>query len=116
MTDDGQLIGAYEHSPVTICALRSLTPQALDAVGDAVRDLPGRWTLERHEDYDGYLSLLVSPEDDCHRSTYLISGKIGDIELARFEDEQLHALARFEDIDATAAELVRLLKQFSAPK
>jgi hypothetical protein len=114
MTDDGQLIGVYEPNPVTIRALRSLTPQALDAVGDAVRDLPGQWALERHEDYDGYLSLLISSESDSGMPAYLISGKIGDIELAQFDGNQLHTLARFDDIEATTAELVRLLEQPTA--
>lgn len=108
---DGQIIGSYEHSPVTIRALRSLAPQALDEVSDAVRDLPGRWALERHEDYDGYLSLLVSPEGDSDMPTYLISGKIGAIELARFQGEELQALGLFNNTQATIAELVTVLNR-----
>jgi hypothetical protein len=116
MIHAGQIDRAWEQDPVTVRRLRSLTPQAFDAVDEAIRELPGRWTLEQHDDYEGYLSVLISPEADSDAPTYLISGKLGQVELAQFQGEELHTLGRFDNIEAAIAELVRALKRLPAAK
>lgn len=110
MIHTGQIDRAWEHGPVTIRALRSLTRQAFEAVADAIGEVSGSWALEQHDDYDGYLSALISPEGDRDAPSYLISGQVGQIELAQLQGDELHTLGRFEDIAATIAELVRALK------
>jgi hypothetical protein len=112
----GQINQAWEQGPVTIRALRSLTGDAFQALSDAIAELQGGWILERHDDYDGYLSLLISPTSEINAPTYFISGQLGHIELAQFQGDELHALGRFKDIEATTAELVRALRQSAAAK
>jgi len=109
MIHTGQTNRDWEQGPVTIRALRSLTRQAFEAVRDAICAVPGNWTLEQHADYDGYLSLLVSSEGDSHAAIYVISGRLGQIELARFQDDQLRTLGQFADIEAAIAELINAL-------
>lgn len=111
MIHTGQIDRAWEQGPVTIRALRSLTRQAFEAVSNVISDLPGQWTLERHDDYEGYLSVLISPEGEADAPTFLISGQVGQIELAQFQGDQLRTLGRFEDLEATIAELARALRQ-----
>ena len=106
----GQISQAWEQGPVTLRALRSLTPRTLDTVRSAITDVPGLWVVEQHDDYDGYLSILISPEtggDD--QPTFLISGTIGQVELAHSQGDELHTLGRFADVDATIAALIKLL-------
>ena len=109
MIHTDQIDQAWQQGLVTIRPLRSLTEQALEVVRDAIRRVPGDWTFERHDDYDGYLSVLIAREGDLDGPTFLISGQVGHIELATLQDEELHTLGRFEDIEATAAELVSVL-------
>jgi hypothetical protein len=110
MIHTGQIDRAWEQGPVTIRALRSFTPQAFKVVADALGQVPGDWVLEQHDDYDGYLSVLISTEGDSDAPSYLISGQVGQIELAQFEGDELHILGWFEDMEAATAELVRALK------
>lgn len=105
----GQTNRNWEQGPVTIRALRSLTPQAFAAVRDAICTAPGAWALEQHADYDGYLSFLVSPEGDHDAPIYVISGRLGQIELAQFQDDELRTLGQFADIEAAIAALIAAL-------
>lgn len=52
--DDGR------SSPIR--ALHSLTHTQADAVEALLPRLPGGWSAERHEAYDGHLSLMLVPE------------------------------------------------------
>lgn len=52
--DDGRI------SPIR--ALHSLTHAQADAVEALLPLLPGAWSAERHEGYDGHLSLMIAPE------------------------------------------------------
>jgi hypothetical protein len=115
MIHTGQIDRAWEQGPVTIRALRSLTQQAVGTVSDAIAGVPGQWTVEGHDDYDGYLSVLISPEGEADAPSFLISGQVGQIELAQFQGDELLTLGRFEDLEATTVELVRALRQ-SLPK
>jgi hypothetical protein len=111
----GQISQAWEQGPVTLRALRSLTPPTVDAVRSAITNVPGHWAIEQHDDYDGYLSILISPERDNENDqpTFLISGTIGQVELAQSQSDHLHTLGRFPDVDATIAALIKVL---TAPK
>ena len=111
MIHTSQIDRAWEQGPVTIRALRSLTGQAFEAVSNVISDLPGQWTVQGHDDYDGYLSVLISPKGEADAPSFLISGQVGQIELAQFQGDELHTLGRFEDLEATIAELVRALRQ-----
>lgn len=93
----------YEPSPVMIRALRSLTQQHVDAVQAA---LPVAWSVDQHDDYDGYLSIVVAHGHDSGTTpAFLISGTTGHIELAELGDDVLNPVGRFATIEATIAEL-----------
>jgi hypothetical protein len=110
MIHTGQIHQAWEQGPVAIRALRSLTSEAFRVVADAAGELPGTWRVEQHDDYDGYLSVLICAEGDNNAPTYLISGQVGQIELAQIQGDELHTLGRFENMEAITAELVRALQ------
>jgi hypothetical protein len=114
MIHTGQIDRAWEQGPVTIRALRSLTPQVFKVVADAVGEVPGNWVIEQHDDYDGYLSILISPEGDSDAPSYVISGQVGQIELAQFQGDELRSRGCFGHIEATTVELVRALKPSAA--
>ncbi|GAC1346355.1 MAG: hypothetical protein NVSMB18_28330 [Acetobacteraceae bacterium] len=93
-----------DQGPAPIRALRSLRPQQADRVAKAVMTWPMAWSVERHDDYDGYLSILVSAVGHGPR-TFLISGMVNAIELFELRQEQLFSLGRFEAIDGVIGRL-----------
>jgi hypothetical protein len=92
-----------DQGPAPIRALRSLRPQQADRVARAVMAWPAAWTVERHDDYDGYFSILVSA--DHGKRTFLISGLVDDIELFDVAQENLLSLGRFASIEALIGRL-----------
>ncbi len=55
-----------------IRALHSLTHGQADRVEAALAQRPGSWTAERHEGYDGHLSLVLSPPDAADDRTLVV--------------------------------------------
>ncbi len=99
-----------EQHPVTIRAIQSLTQSQADAVSRAVGALSAEWSVDQHEDYEGYLSLVVSRDDQKSTGpTFLISGSVDRIELAELRADELHRLGNFSAIDELIAELARTL-------
>ena len=101
-----------EQDLVTIRRLRSISPAQADVVAQAVAALPAPWRVERHDDYDGYLSVIVSLDKE-DASTFALSGKADRIELCEVRDDELHPRGCFGTIaDATNA-LLGLLRATS---
>ena len=99
----------WELGPVTIRALRSLTREHADVVSQAVTRLGIGWTTECYDDCDGYLSIMVSPETEV-QPTYVISGSIERIELARLHDDKLVRLGIFNTVQEAVTLLGALLR------
>ncbi|RYF03592.1 MAG: hypothetical protein EOO40_12060, partial [Deltaproteobacteria bacterium] len=59
---------------IAIRAFRSLTRRDADAVRSTVRAAATGYTVQEHDDYDGYLSLLLTPLDDTAAS-YVVAGR-----------------------------------------
>ena len=89
-------------------ALRSLTRRDTDAVRAALRASGGEWMLEEHDDYDGYLSLLIAPAREGGPA-YLVAGRTDAVELAELRGDELIALGAFPSIGAATAVLRRSL-------
>ncbi len=99
-----------EQHPVTIWASQSLTPSQADAVSQAVDALSADWSVDQHQDYEGYLSLVVSRDGQKGIGpTFLISGLVDRIELAELRADELHRLGNFNAIDELIAELALTL-------
>ena len=93
-----------DQGPATVRALHSLTARDRDALRAAVRGAGGLWTVLEHEDYEGYLSFLVTPERDGAPG-YMISGRRGAVELAAVAEDDVAMLGTFASIGALVAVL-----------
>ena len=95
-----------EQSPVAIRALRSLNQSHVDAVCAAIAACPGDWEVECHNDYDGYLSIVVAGRSNSQDATSLISGRLGQIEFSQVHEDQLQPRGEFETIEQVVTELM----------
>ncbi len=93
-----------ETSTANIRALSSLTRRDAAAVRAAVRLAGGAFTVTEHDDYDGYLSFLLSPVEP-DRVAYLVSGRTGAIDLAAILGDELAVLGTFKGIGAAMLSL-----------
>lgn len=96
-----------EQGTATVRALRSLTRRDADAVRAAIRASGGEWTVEEHDDYDGYLSLLIAPSHEG--AAYLVAGRTDAVEVAELRGDEMITLGAFPSIGAAAAVLRRAL-------
>jgi hypothetical protein len=100
----------WEQGPVTIRALSSLTSEASGVVKRAVERAAPDWCVDTIDDYDGYLSIVVSRVDEHEGDpTFLISRRADQIELARLQADQLRSIATFATIEDATATLIGLL-------
>lgn len=100
-----------DMGPVTIRALRSLTKSHMESVARAVAALPTEWSLDVHDDYEGYLSVIIEPAG--HGSaTFLLSGTTEQIDVCKLDrDDQMLNCGSFNTIGAATAQLQTLLTQ-----
>ncbi len=105
MMNTGQIDRDLEQGPVTIRALRSLTHSHAGFVVQAVEALPTKWSVDLHDDYNGYLALVISPVGQNNDPTFLLSGTVDQIELAELRDDHLCALRRFTTLQAACTSL-----------
>lgn len=95
---------------MTIRAIRSLNQCHVVAISQAVTTLSAKWSIDQHDDYKGYLSVVISRQNqDGIDLTYLISGSLDQIELAKLHADELTALGCFFTIDDLTAELAKTL-------
>lgn len=83
----------------TIRALSSLTKRETAAVRATVRSTGNLFAVEEHDDYDGYLSLLLTPEQEG-AAAFLVSGRINAVDLAELHGDEMLCLGRFPSIGA----------------
>ena len=98
-----------EHGPAIVRALRSLAFGDADLIAQAVGTIGHSWSVQSFDDYEGYLSVLVEPED-ASQPSYLISGTLDQIELARLSYDNLRTLGCFQNVATTADQLIQLLQ------
>ena len=98
-----------EQTLVVIRRLHSISPAQASVVAQAVAALPTPWRVECHDDYEGYLWIVVS-RDGHDAPTFAVSGKLHQVELCEIRDDELNARGGFSTVvDATHA-LVGLLQ------
>ena len=97
----------------TIRALSSLTKRDSAAIRATVRSTGGRYSVEEHDDYDGYLSILLSPLYAAGAG-FLVSGRAGAIDLAMLDEDEMVPLGRFPSIGAAMLSLRPSLERDSA--
>lgn len=107
----------FESRPVVIRALSSLTQEHARQIAEAVQGVDPDWELDLLDDYDGYLSVLVSRQDEAEgQPCYLISGSIQQIQLSEIESDAMRQLGVFDTIDQAIALLTaRLSKNPASP-
>lgn len=113
MTFPGITSPSFERGLVVIRPLRSITSAQADTVAQAVAALPGPWVAEHHDDYDGYLSIVVSLAD-ADAPTFAVSGRVDHIELSEIHDDDLIERGCFVTIEAACAALTGLQTRHSA--
>lgn len=95
---------ANSSTGATIRALSSLTRRDVDAVRATIRAAACSYTAQEHDDYDGYLSLLLTPADETHPS-YMVAGRTGAVDIAELQGDDMAALGTFPSIGAAMAVL-----------
>lgn len=83
----------------SIRALHSLTRRDANAVRSTVRAAATGYSVQEHDDYDGYLSLLITPTDDAAPS-YVVAGRTGAVDVAVLQNDDMIALGTFPSIGA----------------
>ena len=96
-------------SPITIRPLCSIT-QAQAAIIEQA--LPTPWRSERHDDYDGYLSIIVFLDRPDSRTldapTYVFAGTADRIESSEMQNDNLIPRGCFDTVEAALTALIRL--------
>ncbi len=90
---------SLEQRTAPVRALSSLTRRDADAVRAAVRAAGATHVIEEHDDYEGYLSLLLTASE-AGASSYLVAGRTGAVELAVLRGDDMTALGTFASTEA----------------
>lgn len=93
-----------QDTTATIRAFSSLTRRDANSVRATLRAAACSYTVQEHDDYDGYLSLLVVPADDV-RASYMVAGRTGAVDLAELQGDDMASLGTFPSIGAAMAVL-----------
>ena len=106
MHSNGQAF-LWDQTNVTIRAFRSLTQDQIDQIVHGLTAGGSVWAIDRHLDYDGYHSILVTHERTG--ATFLVSGFSDRIELAELQDDVLRQLGCFSHPDEVIAKLLGMM-------
>lgn len=94
-------------------ALSSLTRRDAAAVRATVRAAGNVYAVEEHDDYDGYLSLLLTPPQEGGASS-LVSGRTGAVDLAAVQGDSMTALGCYPSVGAAMLVLRAALEREDA--
>ena len=101
---------ANETDSATIRAFSSLTRRDADAVRATLRAAACSYSVQEHVDYDGYLSLLLTPADET-RPSYMVGGRTDAVDIAELQDDDMAALGTFRSVGAAMAVLRPVLER-----
>ena len=95
---------------VAIRALNSITSQQAEIIDKVVQASGLGWVTQTNDDYDGYLSILIEPSTNSEtQKTFFISGTMQCLELFEAQDDNLVAIASFNNVEATSTQLLKLI-------
>ena len=93
-----------------IRAIHSLRERHVAAIAAAAETLPGDWSIERHEDYEGGLSVLLIPTgDDEAGETFVIYRDGAGIHLGASRWSVYREVGRFGSIEAAMYKITEAL-------
>jgi len=91
---------SYDVRLAVIRALSSLTHEHANQIAEAVAAGAPEWEVDRLDDYNGYLAVLVSLADDMDaQPSYLISGTVQRVELSEVRGDTLRELGPFDSLE-----------------
>ena len=102
----------YDQQAAFVRAFRSLTFQDAEIVAQLIDVFGSTWSVQTSDDYDGYLFMLIEPSAERRERlpSFIVSGKIGKIELAVVDGDDCRTLGCFGDIYGLTAELTERLR------
>lgn len=83
----------------TIRALSSLSRRDAEIVRATVRAAASCHHVQEHDDYDGYLSLLITPTDEV-RPSFMVAGRSGAVDVAELWGDEMMTIGTFASIGA----------------
>ena len=93
-----------------IPALTNLTHEHANQIAEAVQAGPPDWEVDVLDDYNGYLSVLVSMQHELEaQPSYLIAGTVQQIELSEVQGDILRELGPFDTLQQASDALLVLL-------
>ena len=102
---------SYDVGPAVIRALSSLTHDHANQIAEAVEAGAPDWEVDRLDDYNGYLAVLVSLTDDMDaQPSHLISGTVQRVELSEVHGDTLRELGPFDSLEQAIDALLLTLK------
>lgn len=82
----------------TIRALSSITLDQTEIIVQAVRATGRGWDVQTTDDYDGYLSIMVTPSISADKeTTFFVAGTAQRLELFKAYDDTMTSVASFND-------------------
>lgn len=110
MTENQPRKTAVNHDAAVIRALSSITLDQADKLTEIIRGVGPRWEVQTFDDYDGYLSLLVtSLIQSENEKSFSITGKAEYLELWQVQGDDFTPLGSFNSVDQLSARLMGLL-------
>lgn len=94
----------------TIRALNSITFAQAEIIVQAVRATGPGWDVQTADDYDGYLSILITPDVSADKQTsFFVAGTTQRLELFEAYDDSMTSLASFNDVEGLSVALLNFI-------
>lgn len=112
MTENQPRRTAVNHDAAVIRALSSITLDQADKLTEIIRGAGPAWDVQTFDDYDGYLSLLLTPFIQSeNEKSFSITGKAECLELWQVHGDDFTPLGSFDSVDQISARLMELLRE-----
>jgi hypothetical protein len=110
MTKDKPVRDLNLNSSTTIRALSSITLDQAEIIVQAVRATGLNWDVQTTDDYDGYLSILVTPSISADKeTTFFVAGTAQRLELFKAYDDTMTLVASFNDAEDLSVVLLDII-------
>ena len=110
MTENQPRRSAVNQDAAVIRALSSITLDQADRLTEIIRSAEPTWDVQTFDDYDGYLSLLVtSLVESGNEKSFSITGKTECLELWQVQGDDFTPLGSFDSVDQLSARLTDLI-------